>query len=281
MSNEELVALIQDRPADRQQYLMELWDQNKVIIRETVRRFCRPEDREDGLQESFICLVSAVEHWKPDGGSNFLTYYKKNLQRHLVREILCNSSVSIPEGVQVQAARLKKVETVFFAENGRTPTNAETAAFLGIPVKDVQAVRSASLALFADSLDRPLQGQEAEDKDIALGDTVAAPGSFEDELLTDGSLAAMLGAIKQELSEEEQAVVIQRASGRTFAEIGKIIGRTEKQARLNYYKLTRRLKRSESFASALPATYYCGGLQSFRNTWTSSTERIALENLQN
>ena len=271
MTNEELATLIQDRPADRQQYLMELWDQNKVIIRETVHRFCRPEDREDGLQESFICLVSAVEHWKPDGGSNFLTYYKKNLQRHLVREILCNSSVSIPENIQVQAAKLQKLETAFFAENGRTSTNTELAALLGIPAKDVQALRSASLALYSDSLDRPLQGQESED--ITLADTVAAPGSFEDELLSDGSLAAILQAIKMELSAEEQTIILQRGAGKTFAEIGSAVGRTEKQARQDFYKASRKLKRSEEFTMCLPSVFYSGGLETFRHTWTSSVER--------
>lgn len=272
MTNEELATLIQDRPADRQQYLMEIWNQNKTIIRETVRRFCRPEDREDGLQESFLCLLSAVEHWKPDGGGNFLTFYRKSLQRHLVREILCNSSVSIPEGVQVQAAKLRKLETAFYSENGRTPTNAELAVLLGIPAKDVQSLRSASLSL-PDSLDRPLQGQEAEDKDIALGDTVAAPGSFEDELLSDGSLAAILEAIKQELTDQEQDIVVQRASGKTFEQIGQATGQTEKKARQIYYKASRKLKYSEEFTRCLPSVFYSGGLETFRHTWTSSVER--------
>lgn len=270
MTNEELVTLIQDKPADRQQRLLELWNQNKTIVRETVRRFCRPEDREDGLQESFICLVSAVDHWSPDGGSNFLTYYKKNLQRHLVREILCNSSVSIPEGVQVQAAKLRKLEIAFFAENGRTPTNTELAVLLGIPAKDVQSLRSASLSL-PDSLDRPLQGQEAED--ITLADTVAAPESFEDELLADGSLAAILQAIKQELTDQEQDIVIQRASGKTFEQIGQVTGETERKTRQLFYKASRKLKYSENFTKALPAVFYAGGLESFRHSWTSCVER--------
>lgn len=269
MSNEELATLIQDRPADRQKYLLELWSQNQPITRAIVRRFCGPEDREDGLQESFLCLARTVDRWKPDGGSNFLTFYRKNLQRHLVREILCNSSVSIPEGVQVQAARLRKAETAFYSENGREPTNKEIADLLGIPVKDVQALRNASLSL-PDSLDRPLQ--ETEDG-ISLGDTVAAPGSFEDELLADGSLAAILQAIKQELTDQEQDIVIQRASGKNFGQIGEAVGETEKKTRQLFYKASRKLKYSENFTRSLPAVFYAGGLESFRHSWTSCVER--------
>lgn len=271
MTNEELVTLIQDKPADRQQRLLELWNQNRPVIRATVRRFCRSEDQEDGLQESFLCLASAVDHWSPERNVSFLTFYRKSLQRHLVRNVLCNSSVSIPENVQMQAARLRKAETAFLAEHGREPTNTETAALLGIPAKDVQSLRSASLALYSDSLDRPLQGQEAED--ITLADTVAAPENFEDELLMDGSLQAILGAMQKELTDQEQDIVIQRASGKNFGQIGEAVGETEKKTRQLFYKASRKLKYSENFTRSLPAVFYAGGLESFRHSWTSCVER--------
>ena len=272
MSNEELVNMIREGTADRQQLLTDLWRQNLPIIHKVVRRFCNPADHDDGMQESFLCLLSAVEHWEPDSGSSFLAYYTKSLQHWLVRTILCKASaVTMPEGVQRQTAQLRKAESTYLAEHGAYPTNVQLADLLQIAVEDVQALKSAALTLETKSLDEPVSGAD----DLVFADMLEdSKAEFESRIISDQAAGELLEVMRNELSDEEQSMILQRAAGRTFQEMGATSGQTDRQARNLYLKAARKMRNSDYWYTSLP---YRGGLGAFRHTGSSVVELAVLE----
>lgn len=272
MSNEELINMIREGTADRQQLLADLWRQNQPIIHKVVWRFCKPADYDDGMQESFLCMVSVANHWQSDSGSSFLAYYTKSLQHWLVRTILCNAAaVTMPEGVQRQAAQLRKAETDFLAEHGAYPTNAQLADLLQIAVEDVQALKSAALTLETKSIDEPVPGAD----DLVFADMLEdSKAEFESRIISDQAAGELLEVMRNELSDEEQTVILQRAEGKTFQEMGGTIGQTDRQARSLYLKAARKMRNSDYWYTSLP---YRGGLGAFRHTGSSVVELAVLE----
>ena len=272
MSNEELINMIREGTADRQQLLADLWRQNLPIIHKVVRRFCNPADYDDGMQESFLCLTSAADHWQSDSGGNFLTYYTKCLQRWLVRTILCTAAaVTMPEGVQKHAARLRKAENSFLAEHGAYPSNVQLAEILQIAVEEVQALKSAALSLETKSIDEPVPGTD----DLIFADMLEdSKAEFESSIISDQTAGELLEVMRNELSDEEQAVILQRAEGKTFQEMGGTIGQTDRQARALYLKAARKMRNSDYWYTSLP---YRGGLGAFKHTGSSVVELAVLE----
>lgn len=265
--------MIRDGSADNQQLLADLWRQNLPIIHKVVRRFCNPADHDDGMQESFLCLMSAAGHWEADSGSSFLTYFVKCLQRWLVRTILCNAAaVTMPEGVQKQAARLRKAENSFLAEHGAYPTNHQLAEILQIAVEDVQALKSAALSLETKSIDDPVApGSD----DLTFADVLEdEKAEFESGIISDQAAGELLDAIRKELLPEEQNLILQRAEGKTFQAMGEIVGETAERTRRMYLKAARKLRRSPYFYTSLP---YHGGFKSFMHTGSSVVELAVLE----
>ena len=121
---------------------------------------------------------------------------------------------------------------------------------------------------------------EAEDQDRpSLSETIPDKNTSADaEILDAESAAAILQAIRAELSDQDAEAVILRASGHTFEQIKNLCGySTPGKAQRQLFKATRQLRRSQRFMDSLPSVYYSGGLQSFKHTWTSSTERCALD----
>ena len=264
--------MIREGTADRQQLLADLWRQNQPIIHKVVRRFCKPADHDDGMQESFLCLLSAVDHWQPDSGSCFLTYFTRSLQHWLVRTILCNAAaVTMPEGIQKQAARLRKAENSFLAVHGAYPSNVQLADLLQIAVEDVQALKSAALTLETKSIDEPVPGAD----DLVFADMLEdSKAEFESRIISDQAAGELLEVMRNELSDEEQIVILQRAERKTFQEMGCTIGQTDRQARSLYLKAARKMRNSDYWYTSLP---YRGGLAAFRHTGSSVVELAVLE----
>ena len=272
--NEEIVKEIQDGSRDRKEAFLLLWKQNTPVIRQTVRKYCRREEYEDGLQEAFISLVNAAEHYRHDNGAGFLAYLCACIRQQLTRTLICSASVSIPEKVQRAAARYESIENDFYTVNGRFLSDLEMAELLDVPVIQIGNIRTAAIALNPESLEKPLPETEG----LTLSDTLEdSKAEFESGILSDGSAAALLNAAQEELTEQEFNILIARAEGKTFTEIGKEAGKTPGQARSDFQKAARTLVNSDRFRKVLPDSgYYRGSLASFLRTWTSCTEWEAI-----
>ena len=97
MSNEETVRAIQDG-GDRQQLMLELWQQNKRLIYKIAKRYKGYMPFEDLVQEGYIALDSAAGLFDASMGCAFSTYLVNCLKRRFYR--LCaekGSMIHIPQ----------------------------------------------------------------------------------------------------------------------------------------------------------------------------------------
>ena len=89
MSNEELVKKIKSEE-NTGYYMAELWQQLKGLIYQTANRYSGYAELEDLLQESFLALYGAVQHFDEQAGVKFSTYLTVCLKRCLYRYIKQN-----------------------------------------------------------------------------------------------------------------------------------------------------------------------------------------------
>ena len=133
---------------------------------------------EDCLQEAYFGLWEAVKRYETSENVLFMTYagywIKQSVQRYIEK---CGAVVKIPSHTRQKIARYKKTATRLSQEQGRTPTDAEVAANMGVSVAAVQEIKGYMQVVA--SLDSPL----SVDDELTLGDSVQADFSLEDETI--------------------------------------------------------------------------------------------------
>jgi hypothetical protein len=121
-----------------------------------------------------------------------------------------------------------------------------------------------------------------------LGETIASPADEIGEVIEEAdreSLARLLWGLVDELEAAEAAIIRkQYKEGRALPECGAALGMTLNEARKTQARALRKLRRASAkkalqpYADEIMAGHaYSGtGLTSFRRTWTSAQEKIAI-----
>lgn len=156
---------------------------------------------------------------------------------------------------------------------------------MGVDQDKVQDMRVSARSGQVQSLDAPVM----EEGEGTLGDAVPDPEDMEGKIL-DGMdalrLKEALWAEVDTLPDDQQHVIRSRfQEGKTLKQAGEQIGASPGQARAIEYKALRELSRpghSRKLAPFLPEVYESlayrnVGVREFNRTWTSSTERTAME----
>lgn len=140
------------------------------------------------------------------------------------------------------------------------------------------------------SLDAPVTGTDGTE-DATVGDLVAAAGNQEEDILDRmerESLCRTLWGCVDSLPEIQAEVIRSRYQGKlTLRECGASCGLTVAAARQQHDKALRSLRSGDNgklLRAFLPEDSWIynnaligGGVGHFARTWTSSTERVALE----
>lgn len=140
------------------------------------------------------------------------------------------------------------------------------------------------------SLDVPVTGING-NEDSTVGDLVAAPGDLADEIterMDAEALGCVLWGCVDELPDDQRDVIRKRyQDGETFPAIGSQLGSDPHVAQRIHNKAIRTLrgtrytKRLRPFLPEADRIYSCAlwgnGVGRFNRTWTSSTERVALD----
>jgi RNA polymerase primary sigma factor len=99
---------------------------------------------EDLVAEGNMGLVRAVEGYDPAAGTRFSTYarywVKQSIRRALSRT---GNAVRLPQYVTTLLAKWAKASAALYRELGRTPTDEEVAARLGLSDRQLRVVRKA------------------------------------------------------------------------------------------------------------------------------------------
>lgn len=205
MTNEALVERIRNgySVTDNMQLL---YENNLPLIKRYIKPYTAYEPMEDCLQEAYFGLWEAVKRYETSENVLFMTYagywIKQSVQRYIEK---CGAVVKIPSHTRQKIARYKKTVERLSQEQGRTPTDAEVAANMGVLVAAVQEIKGYMQGVA--SLDSPL----SVDDELTLGDSVQADFSLEDETIDkmyeEYSKSELWGIVEHYTGERENHII--------------------------------------------------------------------------
>lgn len=289
MTNEQLVARIQagEDVADNMQ---RLYEQVKDFIHAIAWKYRDSGELEDLEQEGYLALYPAIDGFDPAAGCKFLTYAEYWIRQRMQRYLRQNGScLRLPVHCMELVRKYEKFRQNYKRDNGCEPPDFAIAQYLGCSCKRVQEIKESACMAKLGSLDSPVTGADG-DADNTLLDFVPGDTDLEEEALSRikaEQLREVLWQMVDSLEGQQPDVLRYKyQKGMKLGEIGDACGVNRERVRQIEAKALRTLRRDENGRKLRPflpeaeriynsALY--GSLEGFNRTWTSSTERIALE----
>jgi RNA polymerase sigma-B factor len=166
----------------------DLVESNVGLARSLAGRFAhRGEDRDELEQVALVGLLKAVERFEPDRGVQFSTFAVPTIVGELKRHFRDKGwAVRVPRRVQELYLEISATVSRLSQEVGRSPTPAEVAARVDVPVETVLEALEAGDLYHLASLDEPSENGYTREP--------AAPdefGSLEERLVVEELLATL------------------------------------------------------------------------------------------
>ena len=268
-----------------------LYDQVKDFIHAMAYKYHGQGELEDLEQEGFLALYDAIDHYEADQGVKFLTYASHWIRQRMQKYIQnTGSPLRLSAGRQKAIRKYRKFCTEFQAEQGCKPTEAELCRSLWLTLEQLREIQYDACMTAVKSLDAPIKGAEGEE-DITLGELAASAADPCEELLArleQEELCYILWQCVDSLPGKQPDVIRSRYKDNlTMKHCGQFCGISEAEVRKQQLKALRSLRSGENAKKLRPflpedAWIYSGalignGVERFNHTWTSSTERVALE----
>ena len=290
MTNEQLAARIRAGENVGNNMAI-LYDQVKDFIHAMAYKYHGQGELEDLEQEGFLALYDAIDHYEADQGVKFLTYASHWIRQRMQKYIQnTGSPLRLSAGRQEAIRKYRKFCTEFQAEQGCKPTEAELCRSLWLTLEQLREIQYDACMTAVKSLDAPIKGAEGEE-DTTLGELAASATDPCEELLDrleQEELCSILWQCVDSLPGKQPDVIRSRyKDNMTMKQCGQFCGISEAEVRKQQLKALRSLRSGENAKKLRPflpedAWIYSGalignGVERFNHTWTSSTERVALE----
>ena len=290
MTNEQLAARIRAGENVGNNMAI-LYDQVKDFIHAMAYKYHGQGELEDLEQEGFLALYDAIDHYEADQGVKFLTYASHWIRQRMQKYIQnTGSPLRLSAGRQEAIRKYRKFCTEFQAEQGCKPTEAELCRSLWITLEQLREIQYDACMTAVKSLDAPIKGAEGEE-DTTLGELAASAADPCEELLDrleQEELCSILWQCVDGLPGKQPDVIRSRyKDNMTMKQCGQFCGISEAEVRKQQIKALKSLRSGENAKKLRPflpedAWIYSGalignGVERFNHTWTSSTERIAME----
>ena len=290
MTNEQLAARIRAGENVGNNMAI-LYDQVKDFIHAMAYKYHGQGELEDLEQEGFLSLYDAIDHYAADQGVKFLTYASHWIRQRMQKYIQnTGSPLRLSAGRQEAIRKYRKFCTEFQAEQGCKPTEAELCRSLWLTLEQLREIQYDACITAVKSLDAPIKGAEGEE-DTTLGELAASAADPCEELLDrleQEELCSILWQCVDSLPGKQPDVIRSRyKDNMTMKQCGQFCGISEAEVRKQQIKALKSLRSGENAKKLRPflpedAWIYSGalignGVERFNHTWTSSTERIAME----
>ena len=290
MTNEQLAIRIK-AGIDVANNMLQLWQQNRGFIHKIVNQYKAYAEEEDLEQEGYLGLSAAVDHYNPDEGVTFLHYASFWIKQYMSRYIKSNGTIRLPEFMQGRIREYNKMVQKWQQNYHRKPTDGEICHFLDLSWEMLENLKKAVQMAKIGSLDVPI----GEDEDCSLYELI--PGSIDEEEQVESmvlekvqkeELCAVVWPLVDSLTDTQAKTIRARyQDNMTFREIAEDQGVSVEMARQRERQGLRELRKpskSKLLRPFLPddnRIYSMGlqgnGVERFNMTWTSSTERAALQ----
>ena len=280
LSNEELVRRIRDGQNVKSN-MEQLYNQNLPLIRQFIKPFLGYEDEADLMQESFIGIWQAVQHYESSENVKFMTFAKFWIVQAVRRYLENNGSlVRLPSRKKQQAIQYKRFLQEYEQEHGRKPSDLEAAEYLGVSLDELDRIKMYLRGVT--SLDTPIKKA---DDEISLGDTIADKSSLEndviDRIFEEQREAAVWSIVERYTdSQQEKVIRLYFKENKTLSEIAAETGVSLERARQTKAAALRRLRRGKALrqleekCEIISANIYRTSFSRFKQSGGSSVEDI-------
>ncbi len=281
MNNEQLVARIK-AGEDVAGNMLKLYNQNQGFLVIMARKYQGLAELEDLMQEGYIGLSDAVEHFDVERGVSFL-HYAVFWIRHRMRRYVdnCSGTIRLPVYVKEEIYGYKRAVKEYCKQFGEEPSDFTLCRLLEVSQEKLQEIKKNAQMGQVQSLSEELGGGET---DLTLEDTIPSAQDVEEDAISSADAAAM----KRELWIAVDRLpgnlpkVIQRRyiDGWSLDKVSKVFGVTCNGVRQLQNKAMRALRQPglsqkyrkyyEEYISA--ESYHHVGVESFMRTGLSEVE---------
>ena len=288
MSNEELITMIQDGQEDK---TAELWAQVEAFVKKQANKWTGYAEFEDLVQQGFLYFLDAVNSYEEGKGAKFLTWLAHWLSWGWQRWLCDNmAGFHIPAGIADRMLQYDKVRKEWTAKTGTQPTAEQLCYLMKCSRHELQTVKETIRRVNMRSLQE--RTETAGGDGLELSELIADDKDFTEDILDNvqrEQLAAILWPLVDDLEGRQGEVLRQRyEQGRTIKETGEAMGVSSERIRQVEAKGLQMLRRPKNrkklqafYEGVVRSRAMVGtGVACFMRTWTSSTEREALRNLE-
>lgn len=282
MSNEQLAIYLQEHPEDTARLEL-LYMKNRGFLYKYIKRFFPCEEIEDLMQESYFSMIKAIRGYDESKGK-FLTYWGWHLRQHLTRYTYSYSGI----GVSTNELINKYNKTITELEElGEIPTDTSIAHKMGVSVEKVQELAKLQKSRVNISTDKEIQ------EGIALLDTQADKGQNVESTVLDAmekeELKRDIWECVERLPEKHAEVIIRHYKNqeqyKDIAEDLEVSYQQVTQRKIEAFRKMREdartVRQLRPYIDNIRGEALKGnGVGRFKVTWTSSTERVALQRLE-
>ena len=290
LNNEQLVIRIKagkDVAGNTEQ----LYTQVRRFIHAVAWKYRDSGELEDLEQEGYLALYPAIDGYDPAQGVKFLTYAEYHIKQRMRRYLQMNGScLRLPVHCLEKVQQYKRFRSSYQQEYGREPSDREAAAFMGLTLGQIEDIRENACIARLGSLDSPVKGIDG-GEDTTIGDMMASAEDMEGDALEriqQEQLKAELWDCVNSLPGQQPAVLKMRfQENMTLGAIGQEYETTPEAVRQTHNKALRELRKSKYAKRLRPflpdderiysMAITGNGMGKFNRTWTSSTERVALD----
>ncbi|MDQ4149707.1 MAG: FliA/WhiG family RNA polymerase sigma factor [Actinomycetota bacterium] len=187
-------------------------------------------DHEDLTSAGIVGLMEAVSKFEPGRGYKFETYAASRIRGAILDDLRAMDWV--PRSVRTQARRVEEALQKLSEGLGRTPTDEEVAAEMGVSVRKLRSIYSRVSTVLFVSLERLMSLGEKQGA-LSLVDTLA-DAQAEDpaaHVETEEMRRFLTDAIKALPERERLAITLYYYEGLSLTEIAQVVGLS--QARIS------------------------------------------------
>ncbi|HOJ93419.1 MAG TPA: sigma-70 family RNA polymerase sigma factor [Dictyoglomaceae bacterium] len=232
---------------------------NLRLVHSIAKRYQRLGlDYSDLVQEGYIGLITAVEHYNPNLGYKFSTYATWWIRQTMTRAIAdCSSLIRVPVHFQEEMRHMRRAEREFKEKFKREPKLEELAEYSGISMEKLLQMKNSLFKIcpfdvpINELSTEELDGNsdllnDSDDEDLCIQDLLCDEENIEEEVEKE-YIANKIREMLDTLSEREREILILRFGledgiPKTLEEIGKIFGLTRERIRQIEAKAIRHLK---------------------------------------